>query len=530
MAKHLEKALETAESASRAKSDFLANMSHEIRTPMNAIIGMTSIGKTAPDAARKDYCLTKIGDASNHLLGVINDILDMSKIEANKFELSPTEFNFEKMLQRVVNVINFRVDEKHQHFSVHIDRAIPPSLLGDDQRLAQVLTNLLGNAVKFTPEEGSISLDAHFEKEEKGMCTLRLEVRDSGIGINLEQQGRLFHSFQQAESSTSRKFGGTGLGLAISKQIVEMMGGKIWIESEPGKGSTFAFTVMAGRGTKEKRLLSPGVHWDNIRVLAVDDDPDVRCYFAEIAQRLGISCDTATGGEEALALIGKNGAYDMYFVDWKMPGMDGVELTRRIKENESATSIVIMISAAEWSAIEDTAKKVGVSKFLAKPLFPSAIADIINESLGVANLVESESAEPKETDNFESFHILLAEDVDINREIVATLLEPTKLSIDYAENGAEALKMFSADPKKYAMIFMDVQMPEMDGYEATRRIRALEKTLHETEAPKRTPIIAMTANVFKEDIERCLAAGMDDHVGKPISLDDVLAKLREYLR
>ncbi|MDR3294850.1 MAG: PAS domain-containing protein, partial [Clostridiales Family XIII bacterium] len=270
----LVRAREEAETASRAKSEFLANMSHEIRTPMNAVIGMTTIGKAASDLERKDYCFGKIQDASTHLLGVINDILDMSKIEANKFELSPVEFEFEKMLQRVVNVSNFRVDEKQQKFTVHIDRAIPRTLIGDDQRLAQVITNLLGNAVKFTPEQGSISLNTRFVKEENGICTLQIEVTDTGIGISEEQKLRLFRSFEQADGGTARKFGGTGLGLVISKRIVEMMGGDIWIESEPGKGSTFAFTVQAGRGAGEKHsLLAPGVIWGNIRVLAVDDDP-----------------------------------------------------------------------------------------------------------------------------------------------------------------------------------------------------------------------------------------------------------------
>jgi signal transduction histidine kinase len=241
----LYKAREKAINASQAKGAFLANMSHEMRTPMNAIIGMTTIAKTANDIERKDYCLNKIEDASTHLLGVINDILDMSKIEANKLELSSVTFNFERVIQKVVNVNNFRVEERKQQFTVNIDRGIPPFLAGDDQRLAQVITNLLSNAVKFTPEEGTISLRAFLAAEENGVCTVQIEVTDSGIGISPEQQARLFSSFEQADSGTSRKFGGTGLGLAISKRIIELMGGSVWIESELGKGSTFAFTFKA---------------------------------------------------------------------------------------------------------------------------------------------------------------------------------------------------------------------------------------------------------------------------------------------
>jgi len=391
---------ERALSASRAKSAFLANMSHEIRTPLNAITGMTAIGKSADNAERKDYCFTKIEDATSHLLGVINDILDMSKIEANKFELSPVEFNFEKMIQSAVNVVNFRVDEKHQKLMVRIDKEIPKNLITDDQRLIQVITNLLGNAVKFTPEGGSISLVACFLEEKEGLCTLEITVSDTGIGISPEQQVNLFSSFQQAESSTARRFGGTGLGLAISKSIVEMMGGKIWVKSALGTGAAFIFTIQAKKG--------------------------------------------AAANEAA-------------------NGHSGEEHNAEEKEHD------------------------------------------------LAGL-------------FDGRCILLAEDVEINREIVLALFEPTKLKIECAENGAEALRKFSAAPDKYDLIFMDIQMPEMDGYEATRCIRALD-----IPKAKNIPIIAMTANVFREDIEKCLASGMNNHVGKPLNFDEVVDKLKNYL-
>jgi signal transduction histidine kinase len=387
---------ESAEAASVAKSEFLANMSHEIRTPMNAIIGMTSIGKSAIDIEKKDYAFGRIDNASQHLLGVINDILDMSKIEAGKLELSILEFSFEKMLQKVVAINNFRVEEKHQDFTVHIDRNIPQMLIGDDQRLTQVITNLISNAVKFTPEQGGIHLNTRFIDEDNDICTIQIEVTDTGIGISEEQQAKLFGSFQQAESSTSRKYGGTGLGLAISKRIVEMMGGTIWIESELGKGSTFAFTIKTERGVSES------------------------------------DADKPTDTEES----------------------------------------------------------------------------------------------PSDTpEQFAGYRILLAEDVEINKEIVLALLEPTQIDIDCVDNGAEALQLFSESPDKYDMIFMDVQMPVMDGYEATRQIRALDFP-----KAKEIPIVAMTANVFKEDIESCLAAGMNNHIGKPLDLNEVLARLHQYIK
>jgi signal transduction histidine kinase/DNA-binding response OmpR family regulator len=531
--KERDTARETAEKASKAKSDFLANMSHEMRTPMNAIIGMTTIAKTAGNIEKKDYCLKKIEDASTHLLGVINDILDMSKIEANKFELSPVEFVFEKMLQKVVGVSSFRVDEKKQNLSVFIDKNIPPALVGDDQRLAQVIANLLSNAVKFTPEEGTIHLDARLESIRGGQCELKISVADSGIGITPEQKTRLFTSFEQADSGTSRKYGGTGLGLAISRRIVEMMHGRVWVDSEPGKGSTFSFTVLLQEGRMQnERLLDPGVNWKNLKVLMVDDDKDIRGYFRDLADRFGINCDLASGGEEALGLIGEKGPYDIYFVDWKMPGMDGMELARKIKDSAPlkngapAKSVVTMISATEWAVIEDDAKQAGVDKFIPKPLFPSSIADCINQCIGNEEIATVLSRKGGKADDFSGNTIILAEDIDINREIVLALLEPTGLSIDCAENGRQAVELFTANPDRYGMIFMDVQMPEMDGYEATGAIRTFEAGQKKSEG---IPIIAMTANVFKEDVDKCLAAGMNGHVGKPLNLEDVLAQLRKYL-
>jgi len=415
-------ATDEAHKASLAKSVFLSNMSHEIRTPMNAIIGMVAIGKSSDKIDEAHYSLNKIENASVHLLGIINNVLDMSKIESNKFELSYTEFSFSEMLKTVVNVISFRVNEKKQSFTYHVDDRIPPILYGDDQCLAQIITNLLGNAVKFTSEGGSVCLVSRLVEEEDDFCMIQIEVKDSGIGISSEQQSQLFQAFQQADSNTTRKFGGTGLGLSISKNLVEMMGGDIWVESELGEGATFFFTFQAKRVSSE-------------------------------------------GNESANATV-------------------------RADKNKSADATV------------------GTTE---------------SEPAG-SNELQSSKQAVDEPLNLKDKCLLLAEDIEINREIIISLLEPTSVEIVCAENGAEAVRIFSDEPNRFDILFMDVQMPEMDGYEATKRIRALD-----AEQGNSVPIIAMTANVFREDIELCLESGMNDHLGKPLDIEKVLDMLRKYL-
>jgi PAS domain S-box-containing protein len=521
--KELIAAKDMAEQSNRAKSNFLSRMSHEMRTPMNAIIGMTMIARGADSEEKKEYCFNKINEASLHLLGMINDILDMSKIDTGKMDLVYSEFDFEKMLKRVTGLMSFRIDEKMQNFIVQIERDVPSRIVADEQRLTQVLTNLLSNAVKFTPNEGNITLSVKKTGEKDNMCTLRFDVTDTGIGISAGQQHSLFTLFEQADGTIARKFGGIGLGLAISKSIVELMGGEIWVESSPRKGSDFAFEVTVEQG-KLRDNTAARAHWKNLRILAVDDSWEMLEYFKEYADVMKVHCVTVPSGEEAIKLLGTSSVppFDIIFVDWKMPGMNGIELTEKLREKYGRQVVVIMISATEWEAIEEDAKRAGVDGFIPKPLFPSVLTDTINKHFDKPDDDEKKRSLPRKI--FENCSLLLAEDVEINREIVLSLLEDTGITIDCAENGTEALRMFENAPSKYGVILMDIHMPEMDGYEATRRIRASAAA-----EAKTIPIIAMTANVFKEDVTKCLEAGMNEHLGKPVDLEELMKRLRKYL-
>ena len=516
--------LEDAIAASRAKSDFLSSMSHEIRTPMNAIIGMVGIGRASTDIERKEYCLSRIDDASKHLLGIINDILDISKIEAGKFQLSYDEFRFEEMIQKVIGIISFRADEKHHRLTVFIDRRIPHNIVGDDQRLSQVITNLTTNAIKFTEEGKAIRLEAHYIEEKNEVYSIKISVIDEGIGISEEQQATLFRTFQQADRNTSKKYGGTGLGLAISKHIVEEMGGKIWVESELGAGSAFSFTFKARRGAeKRRRLLHNDIDMSVIRMLVVDDEHETLESFINITQQFGISCDTAMNGYEALRKISCT-KYDICFIDWALPDFDGIELSRRIKTENASQPMIVLFSATEWNDIEHDAIAVGVTRFLPKPFFMSTVAECINKCYASSVSPDDEASEDDMV-SFKDRCMLLVEDLEINREIVMAILEPTQLEVVCAEDGAQAVQKFIDEPGRFDLILMDVQMPVMDGHEATRQIRKLDFA-----EAKKIPIMAMTANVFREDIEKCLESGMSDHIGKPLDTDELLVKLQRYLR
>ncbi|GHV54537.1 hypothetical protein FACS1894206_07530 [Deltaproteobacteria bacterium] len=527
--KELEEQTQQARSASQAKSEFLANMSHEIRTPMNAIIGMTTIGKSSHDIERKEYCLTKISEASQHLLGVINDILDMSKIEADKFELSTTEFAFETMLQRVVNVINFRVAEKKQKLFVAIEKGVPFSIITDPQRLAQVIANLLSNAVKFTPEAGSITLTARAMEEKDNVCTLRITVTDSGIGISEEQQKKLFSSFTQADGSISRKFGGTGLGLVISKRIVEMMDGRIWIESELGKGASFIFEIKAPVGGVElKELLQLNTRWDFLHVLAADESAAVLGLVKTLMDSYGVRCETALNAEDAVRHMENNAQdpFDLIFVDRCLTKMDGIDLIQQLLQRSEKKPAAVLMTATDWSSIEHEARDAGVTQFLQKPLFPSSLVDCVKACIIPQSAEQREDSREKSSNEniFAGKCILIAEDVKINQEIVEGLLEETGLELDFADDGQETVDKFTTNPDRYMLILMDVQMPNMDGCEATRVIRAAN-----VPGAGSIPIIAMTANVFREDIEHCRDAGMNGHLGKPVDAEEIIRTLRKYL-
>ena len=523
-------AKEAAEAVSKAKTEFLARMSHEIRTPMNAIIGMTSIAQESDDPERKEYCLDKIDSASTHLLGVINDILDMSKIEANKFDINTAEFDFEKMLMNITNMVNFRMDEKNHNFEINYDPQIPRCIISDEQRLSQVIVNLLSNAVKFTPDNGTISLDIECIETKNNDIKLEFTVSDTGIGITPEQQSKLFNSFEQADGSISRRFGGTGLGLAISKRIVELMGGQIDIESEVGLGTKVIFDVIVREGIlKDTVDISQKIVWKNLRILAVDDSSTTREYILDLMTRLAIDCDVASSITEALGMIDTaedNGRpYNFFFVDWTMPDTDGKELTMLIKKRMPKEYVIVMISEMNWPAIEAEATAIGIDGYISKPLFPSALVDCINGCMGTSTDRGAREDTDQNHFDFSDYHLLLVEDVEINREIVITLLEDTGIKIDIAENGVEAIEKHNANGDQYDLIFMDIHMPIMDGYEATEKIRG---GTHAT--AKKIPIVAMSANAFKEDIDRCIASGMNDHVAKPIDKSIVLEKMKTWLK
>jgi len=526
MTDRLIEAREQALFSMNAKSDFLARMSHEIRTPMNAIIGMTAIAAKADDVEKIKYCLEKIDGSSRQLLGVINDVLDMSKIDANKLEIISEEFNFEQMLQNVFNVVQVKMEEKQQILKFRFENIFTKNIISDELRLSQVLINLLNNAVKFTPEGGLINIEIREESFEDNKLRLHIEVNDTGIGIAPERIDKLFNSFEQADGSITRQYGGTGLGLAICKSIVELMGGKIWVESKVGEGSKFIFEIDSLWGDSISNIYDVQIDMDELNILVVDDEAEVLRYFGAMLDNFKFSYDTALGGREAIKKVAERAntdkPYNIVFVDWNMPGLNGKDTAIEIKQHMSANSMVIMVSSADWSEIEAEANSIGITNYLAKPILPSSVFNMVIGLLKRKPLPKAENA-----DNIYKWagkKLMLVEDIEINREIVMSILEDTGITVDSAINGVEAVERFAEGSSDYDIILMDVQMPVLDGISATKRIRAMDDI-----NAKKIPILAMTANAFKEDEQACLAAGMNDYIAKPINIEELLTKISYYI-
>ncbi|MBI9082385.1 MAG: response regulator [Desulfobacterales bacterium] len=520
-----------AEEATAAKSEFLARMSHEIRTPMNAIIGMAHLaGKTELTPKQQDY-LSKIQSSSNNLLGVINDILDFSKIEAGKLEMESVEFSLEEVLENLSNVVALKAQENGLEILFEADPAIPQILVGDPLRLNQILINLTNNALKFT-ESGEIVVSINLLKEERNHATLRFAVKDTGIGLNQKQLEKLFQSFSQVDGSTTRKYGGTGLGLAICKRLVEMMGGNIWVESEPGLGSTFIFNAVFDRsGTATEKRFQPSKDLIGLKVLVVDDNRTSRLIMRDMLEAFSFKVSLAVSGEESLAILeqaSNNHPVDLVIMDWKMPGMDGLKASQLIKSHPKLFRIptIIMVTAYGGEEVMRRAEQVGVDGFLMKPVGPSMLFDAVMQAFDreIENrpqAYQKSAYEVEVTESIRGARILLVEDNKINQQVAREILEEVGLVVEIANNGKEAVDR--CNTAEYDALIMDIQMPEMDGFEATSEIRKQERF-------RDLPIIAMTAHAMVGDRERSLHAGMNDHVTKPIDPDVLFSVLVKWIR
>ena len=521
-------ALETAQRASEAKGNFLSRMSHEIRTPLNAIIGYLTLAQLPDASAGKiQHCLANGEAASRHLLHIINDVLDISAIESGRFKIAQEEFNLRRQLAPIATMFYGQARDKDILFSTSVQDVDTEWLIGDPLRIKQILMNILSNAIKFTPEKGSVRVKLQQMHPSASQVLLKFTVQDTGIGMSEAYLARIFTPFEQESAQTAQQFGGTGLGLSITQNLVRLMHGSIDVQSKLGEGSVFTISLPLKVAQHEDEADDETVDsFEHVHALVVDDLPSECDYVTSLLTRCHVASDYVLTGEEAVSRIIASeetaAAYDFCILDWKMPGMDGVETARKIKAACKKEIPIIIITAYDTAEVEEAAQQAGVRKVCSKPLFPSTMFDLLMTYFGKRK--KADILPMMQQENLKDLHILLVEDNEMNREIAVAILEESGMKISTAIDGKDAVARFTeAAPGTYDCIFMDIQMPVMDGYAATRAIRSSAHPEART-----IPIIAVTADVFAEDVSRALACGMNDYISKPIDYHKLITALLKF--